>query len=311
MAGSRFCSAEHRMRYHARSARALRDFEDNCGDDDWSSNALWRATHLTPSEKKNPSADQKTTVLGLLAAAFVVLAVLGGSDSEGHRSAPRAARYTASLPAAESSPGFLSSLFPRGGSTNLTTDFHSGLAGWIAAHGDAGWSLRDGYVKPAGLRLWKNSTALSNYEFEFVGHVQRRGMSWAFRAPDISNYYASTLTIGGPGAQPNAGLVRFVVLAGRECERVELPLPLSLSLGTDYRVHLSVRGSRFLTSVNGQLVSSWTDSRLSRGGVGLFSEDGNAAAVKWASLTNQDNLLGRLASYFSILSFPAPNFPSF
>jgi hypothetical protein len=32
--------------------------------------------------------------------------------------------------------------------------------------------------------------------------------------------------------------------------------------------------------VSGQQVSSWTDNRLSRGGGGFFSEDGEAAVVK-------------------------------
>ena len=77
--------------------------------------------------------------------------------------------------------------------------------------------------------------------------------------------YATKLIITKPGPLPNAGLVRFIVLDGRERERVELPLPLTLERGVDYRVKVSVHGSRFLTSVNGQLVSSWTDNRLSRG----------------------------------------------
>ena len=86
--------------------------------------------------------------------------------------------------------------------------------------------------------------------------------------------------------------MRFIVLDGRERERVELPLPLTLERGVDYRVRVSVRGGRFLTSVNGQLVSSWMDSRLSRGGVGFFSEDGESSLLKWVSVSERDSFLG-------------------
>jgi len=52
-----------------------------------------------------------------------------------------------------------------------------------------------------------------------------KSIDWAFRAPDLRNYYGTKLIITKPGPLPNAGLVRFVVLDGRERERVELPLP--------------------------------------------------------------------------------------
>jgi hypothetical protein len=144
---------------------------------------------------------------------------------------------------------------------------------------------------------------------EFMGQIEHRGMDWAFRAPDSKNYYGTKLIITKPGPLPNAGLVRFVVLDGRERERVELPLPLTLEPGVDYRVRVSVEGNRFLTSVNGQLVSSWSDSRLPRGGVGFFSEDGEASLVKWVSVSNRDSFLSRVVSHFSLLTFPSAAAP--
>jgi hypothetical protein len=312
---SRFCCSEHRKAHGIASARTLRDIEDLNGDDEWESNALWRSSRLTEDEKK-PGRDEATVILGVLAGGFVVLALVGGTMGHGGGgggggggvSIPAPA-YTLSTPR----PGFLSRLlgpiFQGRTTMALHTNFQHSLSDWVAAKDQRAWSFGDGYARPTGLRLWKESTALSDYEFEFVGQIQRRGMSWAFRAPDLHNYYASKLTIDGAGSQLNAGLVRFVVLGGRECERVELPIPITLSRGVDYHVHLTVRGTRFLTSVNGQLVSSWSDSRLNMGGVGFFSEDGDMAAVKWASLTERDSMLGRLASYFSLISFPVTPSP--
>jgi len=86
---------------------------------------------------------------------------------------------------------------------------------------------------------------------------------------------------------------------------VELPLPLTLERGVDYKVRVSVRGNRFLTSVNGQLISSWMDSRISRGGVGFFSEDGEAALLKWVSVSERDSFIARIASHFSLITFPS------
>ena len=139
---------------------------------------------------------------------------------------------------------------------------------------------------------------------EFLGQIDHKSMDWAFRAADVHNFYATKLVIAHPGQLPNAGLVRFVVLDGRERDRVELPLPLTLESGVDYRVRVSVRGNRFLTSVNGQLISSWMDTRISRGGVGFFSEDGESSVVKWVSLSERDSFLARIASHFSLITFP-------
>ena len=161
-----------------------------------------------------------------------------------------------------------------------------------------------GEVRPATLLLWKPSTSLSNYELEFMGQIERKSMDWAFRAADLHNYYATKLVMTRPGSLPNAGLIRYIVLDGRERERVELPLPLTIEPGVDYRVRVSVRGNHFLTSVNGQLVSSWTDNLLSRGGVGFFSESGESALLKWVTLSERDSVLARIVSHFSLITFP-------
>jgi len=199
----------------------------------------------------------------------------------------------------------ISNLIQNKASGTLREDFHSGIGNWEGLSAIASdWSSQAGEVRPASLKLWKPSTSLSNYELEFMGHIDRKSLDWAFRAADLRNYYATKLVMTKAGSLPNAGLVRFVVLDGRERERVELPLPLTLERGVDYRVRVSVRGDRFLTSVNGQLISSWTDNRISRGGVGFFSERDESAVLKWVSVSERDSFLGRIASHFSLITFP-------
>jgi hypothetical protein len=304
VAGSRFCSTDHQKRYSARSARALRDLEDVYGAQAWT-----RELHQpkkADAESRRSQPGHVITALGVTAAGFLVLALFSLPNS-----GPAPARSSTPVPdynlRAQPRNDFgLSSRFGSGTPITLHESFVSGLAHWSGGGETAStWTREGDYVLPGKLRLWQPSTHLSNYELEFLGQIERKGMGWAFRAPDVHNYYGAKLLIVRPGPLPNADLVRFVVLNGRETERLQLPLPLTLDRGTDYRVHVSVKGSRFLTSVNGQLISSWTDNRLGIGGVGFFSESGEQAAIRWVSVSERDSMLGRFLSYFSILTFPA------
>jgi hypothetical protein len=298
-----FCCDEHRQKLASKSARALREAEDLYGLADDRS-LTWRSiTHVKPEEKTERRSGFAATIFASAAVVFLLLAISqlpsGGStkpvspmpdvNTNGHRSGVGQ---------------MLSNLMQTSGT--LREDFRSGLVDWEGVkETGTDWSAVGGEIRPAALRVWKPSTSLSNYEMEFMGRIDRKSMDWAFRAPDVHNYYATKLVITKPGPLPNAGLIRFIVLDGRERERVELPLPLTLERGVDYRVRVSVRGDHFLTSVNGQLVSSWTDNRLSRGGIGFFSEDGESDVLKWVSLSERDSFLARLVSHFSLISFPA------
>ena len=302
-----FCCEDHRRRLNTRSARALREAEDLYGFDE-SRLLTWRAiTEIKPEDKADRRTGYSTTVFVSIAVVFLLLALtevpVGNSSTKPVSPVP-----DTTLHQSKSGGGFgqmLASLLQSSGQTTLREDFHSGLGNWEGFKSLApDWSKEGSQVRPAGLRLWKPSTSLANYEMEFMAQIENKSVDWAFRATDVRNYYASKLIITKPGPLPNAGLVRFVVMDGRERERVELPLPLTLEKGVDYRVRVSVRGSRFLTSVNGQLVSSWTDGRLNRGGVGFFSEDGESALVKWVSLSERDSFVGRIVSHFSLITFP-------
>ena len=78
-------------------------------------------------------------------------------------------------------------------------------------------------IRPGSLRLWKPSVSLQNYQMEFMGQMEKRSLSWAFRATDQNNYYASKLVIFKPGPQPNARLDRYVVLNGRQYDLPRRP----------------------------------------------------------------------------------------
>jgi hypothetical protein len=303
-----FCCEDHRKKYNHKSARVVREAEDMYGFD----TATWQAlTTVQPEEKQERRAGLGTTIFVAMTALVLVLALSRlPMNSVGIRA-------VSALPNTNPHPdqgGFgqlIGNLIQTKTSGTLRDDFHTGLSGWEGLKPiGSDWGLHGGEVRPASLRLWKPSTSLSNYEFEFMGQIDRKSLDWAFRAADLHNFYGTKLVIARPGSVPNAGLVRFVMLDGRERERVELPLPLTLQRGVDYQIRVSVRANRFLTSVNGQLISSWVDSRISRGGVGFFADDGEAALLKWVSVSERDSFLARIASHFSLITFPAAMPPS-
>jgi hypothetical protein len=298
-----FCSDDHRKKATSKSARALREVEDLYGFDD---------TQIL--KKDEAKSERRAGGLGtnIFVGASVVILLLALSQL---RTTSPASKAISPLPdnPRNTGGGFaqtIGNLIQNQTSGTLREDFRSGFSNWDGLKSvGSDWNVEAGQVRPASLRLWKPSTSLSNYELEFMGQINRKSMDWAFRAADLHNYYATKLVITHRGPLPNAGLVRFVVLDGRERERVELPVPLTLESGVDYRVRVSVRGNRFLTSVNGQLISSWMDSRISRGGVGFFSDDGESSMLKWVSVSERDSFLARLASHFSLITFPAASIP--
>lgn len=300
-----FCCADHREKYRAHSARALREAEDLYGSDE--REERWRPYTSKPTAKPATAGTQSSAFFFAIAVAFLLFAVTRGSGGD----APPPPRPESS--ASSSPPGSLQrkigEIIEKRSPVTIRETFTSGFSNWefSPASKSADWSYQGGYLRPGRLRVWKDSASLADYDLEFIGHIEKKSMNWAFRSADFKNYYATKLTVGSTKSNPmpNAGMIRFAVIDGKERDRVELPLPITLERNTDYQVKVSVRGERFLTSINGQLVSSWSDSRISRGGVGLFADAGESSGFKWLSVSERDSFWGRLASHFSILVFPS------
>jgi hypothetical protein len=194
----------------------------------------------------------------------------------------------------------------------LQHDFGTGWSDWTTVSLRTAGKLDDPHkidARVPSLRIWNRSTSLQNYQMDFSGEIEKKSLSWAFRAIDEKNYYATKLLITKPGPLPNAGLVRYVVMDGREWDRVQLPLPLTLERGASYRVRVTVQDDHFVTFLNGQVISSWNDKRLHRGGVGFFADDQDPQKVAWVSLSERDSFLGKMLTYFSLIVMPGRNAP--
>lgn len=112
------------------------------------------------------------------------------------------------------------------------------------------------------------------------------------------------MVITKPGPLPNASLIRYVVMNGQEWDKVQLPLPVTLERGVDYRVRMSVQDDHFIAYLNGQVISSWSDRRLGHGGVGFFADEDDPQVVSWVSLSERDSFMGRMLAHFSLLVWP-------
>lgn len=242
-----YCSTEHRKEARLASAQALRDEEEI---------ELWTVS----KSKKKPvryghTAGQTASVFAFLTVGgLLVAALLLPGPGPG-----------SAFPPVSLDSGSKRGLFERVGDSvsevirsrapiTLHQDFRAGWSGWTAATihrvddprlrvDDPRWFS----ASAPTLKIWKRSTALQNYQMEFNGQLEKKSLSWAFRASDEKNYYATKILITKPGPLPNAGLVRYVVMNGREWDRVQLPLPLTLERGGNYTVRVSVQDDHFIT----------------------------------------------------------------
>lgn len=174
-------------------------------------------------------------------------------------------------------------------------DFRKGLADWNHGGRSASdWNYEAGAVHPGKLRLWKRSLDMTDYQFEFQAVIEQKAVSWAFRASDVNNYYATKITLGRGDGSSGTRIVRYVVMNGVQKDRTLLPSPVELKAQEPYRIRVSVKGDAFSTLVNDQLVDQWKDARLAGGGIGFFAEQGEVASVQWVSIADRETFFSRL-----------------
>lgn len=296
-----YCSTEHRREASLASARALRDIEDVM-DEPWS---VHQATRKAKQQKTSQAASM---VAVCFVAVLLVIAVSLPNPAVTTYPAGEDASLSKGGGLIQRAAGSLGSALGSAAPSSIRHDFSSGLNEWSTATvRNASAARASGDLALPGsstLRIWNKSTSLSNYSFDFMSPLDKKSLAFAFRATDPRNYYATRITITKPGPLPNAGLIRYVMLDGREWDRVQLPLPLTLERGREYRVRVSVQDDRFITWVNGQVVSTWSDKRLARGGVGFFSDTNDASSVRWVALSERDTLIGKMLAHFSLITLP-------
>ena len=307
-----YCSDTHRKEARMAGANVLREEEEE--------QDLWSVSKEKKKRAAKASQSQATPAYLLFGLGIVIL-VMAFMPNNGGGRAP--ASSSGSLNPVKEQGGLVSrtkglfvSIIRDRAPVTLQHDFSKGLRDWttnslssVNVDDPHDWKRpsNPSLISPGSIRLWGKSVSLQNYQMDFQGQIQRRSLSWAFRASDSNNYYAAKILITKPGPLPNAGLVHYLVLNGHERDRVQLPLPVTLARGESYRVRVAVQGNHFITYLNGQVVSSWKDDTLTRGGIGFFADRDDEQKVSWVSVSERDSFLGQMLSHFSL--FMMPQFP--
>lgn len=150
-----------------------------------------------------------------------------------------------------------------------------GEAGWITD-----WGADPGVRRTRQISILRSSQTLTDYRIEMQGQIETKAIGWVFRAADPKNFYVTKLEIIKPGLEPTVALVRFAVINGEEQAHAQLPLPMKVRRDTMYKIRFDAVGRHFTTYVQDQKVDDWNNDSVKTGGVGLYSERGEAATLK-------------------------------
>ena len=180
----------------------------------------------------------------------------------------------------------------------LQDDFRSGLSQWNGVFGWAEtWSYDPtGFARPGRLALFIHSVPLTDYRLDFLAQIDNKSVNWVFRASDIRNYYVIKLLQSKSATNPAFSIVRYAVIGGREGPKMHLPLPFAAPGRRMFWVRQEIRGVDFTTYVDGRLVDTWSDPTLARGGIGFFSDSGEAAYIRSVQVAENNDILGKLCS---------------
>jgi hypothetical protein len=289
-----YCCPDHRVKMRALSARALRDQANDTGDYDDVSTVFVKPIDGLSSKGAgaNPGSTAVFTVL-------MVIALVVGTTG-----LPESSRQVSTSVAKTGTFDSFRTKLRGYAAVRVTDDFKRGLSSWSPTNSTTqarDWSYRDGFVRPGRLRLLKASMPMTDYSVEFMGEVEQKAISWAYRAKDARNYYAGKIVVSKRGPLPRAELVRYAVIGGAEQARVSIPLPVIARADALYKVQMTVRANDFSATVNGMMVDTWSDPRLTAGGVGFFAEAGEVATLRYVTISDKDTIVGRVLSYLGFL----------
>jgi hypothetical protein len=292
-----FCSEYCRTRGPRASASGLRDLEY---DEEWGDG------QARPAQKSMAKSGASlglvlVVVLGIMVTGRHWLGDGGGPGGPGvgvvlDPQAPVGAEPN--RPALDGFMGWLQDRLPGEKPLRLRAEFKDGLGNWSAG---TNWRLEGGLTRPGQLRLWKPTLTKRDYDVDFLGQIDQRAISWAFRAGSERDYYASKIVLHRPGEISGASIQRFVVQQAETVSKVELPLPVILQRNRPYHFTLAVQGNRFRTLIDGHVIDEWTDDRHQAGGVGFYSDAGEVAGLHWVSFRERRGILGRMLAAAFIL----------
>jgi hypothetical protein len=165
----------------------------------------------------------------------------------------------------------------------LEEHFDAGLSNWTGGTDD--WKVDVAGVRPGSLALYSPSLELSNYQVEFLTRTDLHGITWVFRATGFHDYYKATLAVAQGGGYEFRRCAVIGDLAEGATVRHAPPAPGGTSSKTAVTVRMRLAGNEFTVSIDGQVVETWTDARLTAGGVGFVGAPEERARLYWVKVT--------------------------
>jgi hypothetical protein len=117
---------------------------------------------------------------------------------------------------------------------------------------------------------------------EFFTRIENQSVTWVFRASSLSRYYIASIA-----AAPGGGYEfwRGSVIEGVEDPESAVPLRRPPTPKTAITVRLRAMGKEFSVWIDGENIDTWTDARLSTGGIGFLGAPDDRARIYWLRLS--------------------------
>jgi len=164
----------------------------------------------------------------------------------------------------------------------LEEHFNTGLHRWLGGIDD--WKLDAAGVRTGPIALFSPSLEMVDYQLEFLARIENRSVTWLFRMANFDDYFQATLAVTPSGGYE---FRRGAVIGGAAEPPIGRPVTMASSAPaarTAVTVRTRVTGSEFSVSIEGQVIDTWTDSRLASGGIGFVGAPDDRARLYWVKL---------------------------
>jgi hypothetical protein len=163
---------------------------------------------------------------------------------------------------------------------SLEEQFDSGLTNWTGGVDD--WVLDAAGARTGSLALFTPTLDRRDYDMEFLTRIDHRSVTWVFRAINLNEYHLATIASTTDGGYEFG---RGTVVGGVSELAATTPIPMVLNRKNAITIRLRAIGNDFSVSLDGQVIDTWTDSRLPVGGVGFMGAPDDRARLYWVRLS--------------------------
>ena len=165
--------------------------------------------------------------------------------------------------------------------TLVEEHFDAGWDNWVG--GVADWKVDVAGVRTGAMALFIPTLDLSDYDLEFFARIDHRTLNWVVRAAGLEEHVRCTLTVM-PGNELEFS--HTVVRGGNAEPAVTAATKVSGKPRATVTVRTEVKGNSFAVAVDGKTIDTWTDSRLTSGGVGFTGTPDDRARLYWVRVAS-------------------------